>query len=145
MKLKKCIFETGLCSSHIYHFLLHIMHSNSFMTQTTSSLCIVYFRRETFNHLASWLEDAKQHANPNMTIILVGNKSDLSQRRAVSKEEGEQFAKENGLLFLEASARTAQNVEEVLQNPTKKPFCVMLLPHYDSNFGSHLLLIVISV
>lgn len=71
-------------------------------------------RRETFNHLASWLEDARQHANPNMTIMLVGNKSDLAHRRAVSKEEGEQFAKENGLLFLEASARTAQNVEEVI-------------------------------
>ncbi|KAI8533561.1 hypothetical protein RHMOL_Rhmol10G0020300 [Rhododendron molle] len=69
-------------------------------------------RRETFNHLASWLEDARQHANPNMTIMLIGNKSDLAHRRAVSKEEGEQFAKENGLLFLEASARTAQNVEE---------------------------------
>ncbi|PRQ54070.1 putative small monomeric GTPase [Rosa chinensis] len=69
-------------------------------------------RRETFNHLASWLEDARQHANPNMTIMLVGNKCDLAHRRAVSKEEGEQFAKENGLLFLEASARTAQNVEE---------------------------------
>ncbi|KOM56162.1 hypothetical protein LR48_Vigan10g205400 [Vigna angularis] len=69
-------------------------------------------RRDTFNHLASWLEDARQHANPNMSIMLVGNKCDLSHRRAVSKEEGEQFAKENGLLFLEASARTAQNVEE---------------------------------
>ncbi|XP_020968895.1 ras-related protein RABB1b isoform X2 [Arachis ipaensis] len=69
-------------------------------------------RRETFNHLASWLEDARQHANPIMTIMLIGNKCDLSHRRAVSKEEGEQFAKENGLLFLEASARTAQNVEE---------------------------------
>ncbi|KAI8570326.1 hypothetical protein RHMOL_Rhmol01G0025800 [Rhododendron molle] len=69
-------------------------------------------RRETFKHLASWLEDARQHANPNMTIMLIGNKSDLAHRRAVSKEEGEQFAKENGLLFLEASARTAQNVEE---------------------------------
>ncbi|RZC12033.1 Ras-related protein RABB1b isoform B [Glycine soja] len=71
-------------------------------------------RRDTFNHLASWLEDARQHANPNMTIMLIGNKCDLSHRRAVSKEEGEQFAKENGLLFLEASARTAQNVEEVM-------------------------------
>ncbi|XP_058738372.1 ras-related protein RABB1b [Vicia villosa] len=69
-------------------------------------------RRETFNHLASWLEDARQHANPNMTITLIGNKGDLSHRRAVSKEEGEQFAKENGLLFMEASAKTAQNVEE---------------------------------
>ncbi|PPS17963.1 hypothetical protein GOBAR_AA02592 [Gossypium barbadense] len=56
-------------------------------------------RRETFNHLASWLEDARQHANPNMTIMLIGNKSDLSHRRAVSKEEGEQFAKENGPFF----------------------------------------------
>ena len=35
-------------------------------------------RRETFNHLASWLDDTRQHANPNMTIMLIGNKSDLS-------------------------------------------------------------------
>merc|ERR1712124_156571 len=32
-------------------------------------------RRETFNHLASWLEDARQHANSNMTIMLIGNKA----------------------------------------------------------------------
>jgi Ras family len=38
-------------------------------------------RRETFNHLASWLEDARQHANPNMTIMLIGNKSDLTVRQ----------------------------------------------------------------
>ncbi|KAF3537101.1 hypothetical protein F2Q69_00020596 [Brassica cretica] len=68
--------------------------------------------RETFNHLTNWLEDSRQHANPNMSIMLIGKKCDLAHKRAVSKEEGEQFAKENGLLFLEASARTAQNVEE---------------------------------
>uniref|UniRef100_A0A7N2LR36 Reverse transcriptase zinc-binding domain-containing protein n=1 Tax=Quercus lobata TaxID=97700 RepID=A0A7N2LR36_QUELO len=68
--------------------------------------------RETFNHLASWLEDARQHANANMTIMLIGNKCDLAHRRAVSTEEGEQFAKEHGLIFMEASAKTAQNVEE---------------------------------
>ncbi|CAH9099141.1 unnamed protein product [Cuscuta epithymum] len=73
-------------------------------------------RRETFNHLASWLEDAKQHANANMTIMLIGNKCDLSHRRAVSTEEGEQFAKDNGLIFMEASAKTAQNVEEAFIN-----------------------------
>ncbi|CAD5330071.1 unnamed protein product [Arabidopsis thaliana] len=47
-----------------------------------------------------------------MSIMLIGNKCDLAHKRAVSKEEGQQFAKEHGLLFLEASARTAQNVEE---------------------------------
>lgn len=77
-----------------------------------SDLCFTD-RRETFNHLASWLEDARQHANANMTIMLIGNKSDLAHRRAVSTEEGEQFAKEHGLIFMEASAKTAQNVEEV--------------------------------
>lgn len=39
-------------------------------------------RRETFNTLASWLEDARQHANSNMTIMLIGNKSDLTVGRA---------------------------------------------------------------
>jgi Ras-related protein Rab-2A len=48
-----------------------------------------------------------------MTIMLIGNKCDLAHRRAVSTEEGEQFAKENGLVFMETSAKTAHNVEDV--------------------------------
>jgi hypothetical protein len=39
--------------------------------------------------------------------------SDLESKRAVSREEGEQFARENGLIFMETSAKTAANVEEV--------------------------------
>jgi len=77
-------------------------------------------RRETFNHLASWLEDARQHANPNMTIMLIGNKCDLTHRRAVTTEEGEQFAKEHGLIFLETSARTAHNVEDAFINTARE-------------------------
>jgi len=77
-------------------------------------------RRETFNHLASWLEDARQHANSNMTIMLIGNKCDLAHRRAVSTEEGEQFAKENGLVFMETSAKTAHNVEDAFINIASK-------------------------
>jgi len=76
-------------------------------------------RRETFNHLTTWLEDARQHSNSNMTIMLIGNKCDLESRRAVSKEEGEQFAKEHGLFFLETSAKTAANVEEAFQQTAK--------------------------
>lgn len=66
------------------------------------------------------MEDARQHANSNMTIMLIGNKSDLQHRRAVSTEEGEQFAKENGLIFMETSAKTAHNVEEVGFNPQRE-------------------------
>ena len=48
-----------------------------------------------------------------MTIMLIGNKSDLEHRRAVSTKEGELFAQENGLVFMETSAKTAANVETV--------------------------------
>jgi Ras-related protein Rab-2A len=44
-------------------------------------------------------------------VMLIGNKADLDSRRQVSTEEGERFAKENGLIFLETSAKTSFNVE----------------------------------
>uniref|UniRef100_A0A8C6IH30 RAB2A, member RAS oncogene family n=1 Tax=Mus spicilegus TaxID=10103 RepID=A0A8C6IH30_MUSSI len=46
-------------------------------------------RRDTFNHLTTWLEDARQHFNSNMVITLIGNKSDLESRREEKREEGE--------------------------------------------------------
>jgi len=77
-------------------------------------------RRETFNHLTRWLEEARQNANQSMVIMLIGNKSDLDHRRQVSKEEGEKFAAENNLIFLETSAKTAANVEEAFIHTAKK-------------------------
>ncbi len=47
-----------------------------------------------------------------MVIMLIGNKVDLEPKRVVTKEEGEKFAKDNDLIFLETSAKTADNVEE---------------------------------
>lgn len=69
-------------------------------------------RRDTFTHLTRWLEEVRQNGNPDMTIMLIGNKSDLDTRRQVSLEEGERFAKEHSLVFMETSAKTAYNVEE---------------------------------
>lgn len=69
-------------------------------------------RKETFNHLTRWLEEVRQNGNPDIMVMLIGNKADLDNRRQVSTEEGERFAKENGLIFLETSAKTAFNVEQ---------------------------------
>eukprot|EP00331_Platyophrya_macrostoma_P020890 CAMPEP_0176475896 /NCGR_PEP_ID=MMETSP0127-20121128/43854_1 /TAXON_ID=938130 /ORGANISM="Platyophrya macrostoma, Strain WH" /LENGTH=149 /DNA_ID=CAMNT_0017871529 /DNA_START=208 /DNA_END=654 /DNA_ORIENTATION=+ len=69
-------------------------------------------RRETFENLAKWLDETKNYANENMITILIGNKSDLTNEREVSYEEGEKFAKKNNLMFLETSAKTAHNVEQ---------------------------------
>lgn len=77
-------------------------------------------RRDTFNHLTTWLEDARQHSSSNMVIMLIGNKSDLEARREVKREEGEAFAQEHGLVFMETSAKTAANVEEAFINTAKQ-------------------------
>jgi len=77
-------------------------------------------RRETFNHLTTWLDDARQHSNSNMVIMLIGNKSDLDSRREVQTEEGESFAREHGLIFMETSAKTAANVEEAFIDTAKQ-------------------------
>ena len=73
-------------------------------------------RRDTFQHLSRWLEEAQQHAQPHMVILLIGNKADLEHRRAVTTAEGQAFADANGLLFLETSAKTAFNVEQAFLN-----------------------------
>jgi Ras-related protein Rab-2A len=51
-----------------------------------------------------------------MVIMLIGNKTDLESKRAVTREEGEQFGTDHGLVFMETSAKTSANVEEAFIN-----------------------------
>ena len=67
---------------------------------------------DTFIHVTKWLEEVRNNSSKTITVILIGNKKDLEDKRQVSYEEGEAFAKENGLMFLETSAKTAYNVVE---------------------------------
>ncbi|KAH0517060.1 Ras-related protein Rab-14 [Microtus ochrogaster] len=53
-------------------------------------------RRSTYNHLSSWLTEARNLTNPKTVIILIGNKADLEAQRDVTYEEAKQFAEENG-------------------------------------------------
>lgn len=94
-------------------------------------------RRETFNHLARWLEEARQNANSNMVVMLIGNKADLEHRRAVSTKEGQQFALENGLVFLETSAKTALNVEHAFIRTAGKIYDNIQSGLYDVTNEAH--------
>jgi len=76
-------------------------------------------KRESFDHLARWLQEARENGNVTMTIMLIGNKCDLEHLRQVTKEEGAKFAQENGLLFLETSSKTGENVEEAFIKPSQ--------------------------
>jgi len=79
-------------------------------------------RRVTYNHLTSWLSDARNLTHPNTVIMLVVNKKDLEEQRDVSYQEAENFAKENDILFVESSAKTGENVEEAFLKTAKLIF-----------------------
>ncbi|TQD99645.1 hypothetical protein C1H46_014781 [Malus baccata] len=68
---------------------------------------------ESFVRAKKWVQELQRQANPTLIMFLAGNKADLEEKRKVGSEEAEQYAKENGLVFLETSAKTAQNVSEL--------------------------------
>ena len=55
-------------------------------------LCYDVTNRESFDNLIKWLEETKTYANDKITIMLIGNKTDLAQKRVVSYDEGLDFA-----------------------------------------------------
>lgn len=68
-------------------------------------------RRHTFDHLAKWIEELRANADNSIVVMLIGNKSDLAEKREVSLDDAVEFAEEQGLFFSEASALSGENVE----------------------------------
>jgi len=69
----------------------------------------------TYVNVTRWLKELRDHADSNIVIMLVGNKSDLKHLRAVPTDEAKAFSTENGLSFIETSALDASNVESAFQ------------------------------
>lgn len=70
----------------------------------------------TYENVERWLRELRDHADQNIVIMLVGNKSDLRHLRAVPTEEAKSFAERNALSFIETSALDSTNVETAFQN-----------------------------
>ena len=88
-------------------------------------------KHQTYENVTRWLKELRDHADQNIVIALVGNKSDLKHLRAVPTDEAKEFASmsslirrgsvtnkvaQNGLTFIETSALDASNVESAFQN-----------------------------
>lgn len=69
----------------------------------------------TFENVERWLKELRDHAEPNIVVMLVGNKSDLRHRRTVPTEEAMAFAENNSLAFIETSALDSTGVEEAFR------------------------------
>jgi len=73
-------------------------------------------KHTTYENVERWLKELRDHADNNIVIMLVGNKSDLRHLRAVPTEEARGYAERNNLSFIETSALDSTNVETAFQN-----------------------------
>merc|ERR1712228_584189 len=69
----------------------------------------------SFHQTSKWIDDVRTERGSDVIIMLVGNKTDLSDKRQVSIDEGERKAKELNVMFIETSAKTGYNVKQLFR------------------------------
>lgn len=96
---------------------------NSSYYRGAQSVVLVYdvTRRPTFECLQSWLKEVREYCpdgGGTLVQMLVGNKIDMD--RVVQRSEGEDFARQHGMLFMEASAKTQEGIAQIFQEAVNK-------------------------
>ncbi|KAG5413473.1 hypothetical protein IGI04_001040 [Brassica rapa subsp. trilocularis] len=87
-------------------------HSLAPMYYRGAAAAIIVFDA-SFERAKKWVQELQAQGNTNMVMALAGNKSDLLDAKKVTAEEAQTYAQENGLFFMETSAKTAANVKEI--------------------------------
>ncbi|KAK4373036.1 hypothetical protein RND71_008420 [Anisodus tanguticus] len=82
-------------------------------------------KRQSFDHMARWLEELRGHADKNIVIMLIGNKCDLGSLRAVPIEDAQEFAERDNLFFMETSALESTNVETAFMRILKEIYQIV--------------------
>ena len=72
--------------------------------------------KETFIHTEHWVNETKDLRREDAIFVLIGNKTDLEDKRQVTSKEAEDFANEKGFIFHEVSAKTGDGVEDLFNN-----------------------------
>lgn len=99
-----------------YRSLLPMYYRNA------AAAIVVYDITEerTFGVLKTWINELQRHGPDGIVLAIAGNKSDLEEKRMVRRHEGEEVAEHNTALFIETSALTASNVEELFVEISKR-------------------------
>ncbi|KAL6506020.1 Ras-related protein RABA4d [Orobanche minor] len=93
-------------------------------------------KRQSFDHMARWLEELRAHADKNIIIMLIGNKCDLGTLRAVPTEDAQEFAERENLYFMETSALQATNVESAFLTILTEIYRIVSKKSLAANEGS---------
>ena len=83
-----------------------------------SSVAVVVYdisNTKSFQNTRKWVDDLRAERGNDVIIVLVGNKTDLNDKREVTTEQGEEEAKKNGMMFIETSAKVGHNVKQLFR------------------------------
>lgn len=83
-----------------------------------SSVAVVVYdvtNRQSFINTQKWIDDVRSERGEDVIIVLVGNKTDINEKRQVTTDEGEKKAKECKTIFIETSAKAGQNVKSLFR------------------------------
>ena len=99
-------------------------------TREANIIILVYdiSRKESFSHIPNWINELTNVNFDNIIFALVGNKIDLNDKREISFEEGEKFAKDNNFIFQEVSAKTGENFPELFYNKIFEQIIIKFRP-----------------
>ena len=70
---------------------------------------------KSFAQTRKWVDDVRGERGNDVIIVLVGNKTDLNDKREVTSAQGEEEAKKNNLMFIETSAKAGHNVKQLFK------------------------------
>lgn len=92
-------------------------------------------KHQSFENIERWLAELRDHADENIQLMLVGNKSDLRHLRAVPTEEASEFAAKHSLSFIETSALDSSNVETAFQKILTSIYGIVHRKQLDADGG----------
>uniref|UniRef100_H3DHF1 RAB41, member RAS onco family n=1 Tax=Tetraodon nigroviridis TaxID=99883 RepID=H3DHF1_TETNG len=91
----------------------------SYIRDSTIAVVVYDITKSTdlnsFQQTSKWIDDVRTERGSDVIIMLVGNKTDLADKRQITTEEGEQRAKELNVMFIETSAKTGYNVKQLFR------------------------------
>ncbi|XP_057979184.1 ras-related protein RABF1 isoform X1 [Malania oleifera] len=79
---------------------------------------------DSFAKAQYWVKELQKHGSPDIVLALVGNKADLQDKREVTVQDGIDYAEKNGMFFIETSAKTADNINQLFEVHSQHLFSI---------------------